>query len=107
MANVTLRQLEDHTPWQPGEIVTVKVTLIDPDGDYVCETLETFPADLKEKHAAALADLQLQLEQAKAVPPPAPVDVKGEKMPVAVKPPQILLPDQREVKDAPSIPAGS
>ena len=49
-------------PWQVGEIICIKVTAIGKDGGYECETIETFPADIKERHAGELAALKLAFE---------------------------------------------
>jgi hypothetical protein len=46
MPTVKLLTTGGHAPWKPGEIVAVA---------YECETLETFPADIKDQHAAELA----------------------------------------------------
>lgn len=58
---VKLLQTGAHVPWQDGEIVTVQVASVDPDGAYECETLETYPPDLKEKHQAELDSQALAL----------------------------------------------
>jgi hypothetical protein len=42
-------------PWQVGELVTVEIVTANPDGTYDAETHETYPPDLKEQHAAAIA----------------------------------------------------
>lgn len=71
-----------HAPWQKDEIVCLKVVEVDPAGGYQVETVETWPADLKERHAAELEDMrrfhqatldaqaarhQIELESAQAV----------------------------------------
>lgn len=42
-------------PWEPGEIVVIQIVERAADGTYTCDTLDTFPADIKERHAAQLA----------------------------------------------------
>lgn len=54
---VKLLQTETHAPWQAGEIISVQVASVDADGAYACDTLDTFPADIKEQHAAEIARL--------------------------------------------------
>lgn len=57
---VRFQQTEANTvPWQPGEVISLQVVEVDPaDGSYVCETVETFPADLKQRHAEQIAQLE-------------------------------------------------
>lgn len=59
---VKLLQTGAHAPWQEGEIVTVQVVTIDDAGAYECETLETYPADIKERHAEQVASMQTNHE---------------------------------------------
>lgn len=54
---VKLLQTGAHAAWQVDEIITVKVVAVDDVGAYECETLETYPPDLKELHAAEIAAL--------------------------------------------------
>lgn len=63
MAKVALTQLDEHAPWQEGEIVTVQV-LQAKGGAYICETLETYPPDLKQRHADELEQMQTLHAQA-------------------------------------------
>lgn len=60
---VRLTQTAMHVPWREGEIVTVQVTSDDGDGIYGCETIETFPPDLKDQHVAALQARDLQHQE--------------------------------------------
>jgi len=48
-------------PWQEGEIITVRVTAVEKDG-YTCETIETYPPDMKERHAARIEELMAEHE---------------------------------------------
>jgi hypothetical protein len=57
MAKVRLTQMDAHTPWQEGELVTLQVVVVKGDGEYECETHDTYPPGLKEQHAAELAAL--------------------------------------------------
>lgn len=51
---VKLLQTGEHAPWQETEIITVQVVAIRDLGEYDCETLETYPPDLKDQHAAVI-----------------------------------------------------
>lgn len=69
-------------PWQPGEILTVQIANVDADGNYIAETMETFPPDLKQRHASELAQLhadhKARVEELLArLEPAAPEDAGG------------------------------
>lgn len=93
---IRLVQLVAHAPWQVGEIVTVQVAAVADAGAYECETLETYPPDIKEQHAKAITAAELQadlvvrdrerqlhlavaeIDRLKALYEPAPVPAKPE-----------------------------
>ncbi|MFI4977546.1 MAG: hypothetical protein ACHQC8_02545 [Solirubrobacterales bacterium] len=54
MAKVRLMQTGMHVPWAVGEIVTVQVASDAGDGEFLCDTIETYPADFKDQHVAEL-----------------------------------------------------
>lgn len=49
-------------PWNKGDLVTVKITKVTGD-TYTAETVETYPADIKERHNAQLAQEQKRYKE--------------------------------------------
>ena|SRR5437773_11787678 len=81
-----------HNAWKEGEIITIQVKSVDEEG-YTCETIETYPADLKDQHKIelslmnanhlqAVAEInarhRAEIEGLRAVPVEAPVPVAVE-----------------------------
>jgi len=46
----------DVVKWQVGEQIVLRVTAVDGD-TYTADTADTFPADIRERHQAALGEL--------------------------------------------------
>ena len=93
MAQVRLFQTGMHVSWKTGENITVQVGEELGDGEYLCETLETYPPDLKDQHAAELAARDAnyragmatlreshaaEIERLSAPPPPTPGPPQNE-----------------------------
>lgn len=68
-----------HAPWNPGDILTIQIEALEGDG-YTAQTVETYPADLRQQHEQELTGIRLQHARELA-------RLRGEEEPESLPPP--------------------